>query len=84
MWMNTIKIFTETLRRDTVKIIGFTPQFTILKPLTNWLIFNVVSRAFHQAFLAKLLTFGQRIFPVNRSSEDAPHHLMCLLLRKLD
>jgi hypothetical protein len=52
--------------------------------LTNWLIFNVVSRAFHQAFLAKLLTFGQRIFPVNRSSEDEPHHLMCLLLRKLD
>lgn len=46
--------------------------------------FEVVNREVYQAFSGRLWTFGKRVFPVIKSSEDAPHHLMCLLLRKVD
>lgn len=56
----------------------------IIDEWMNGLNFEVVSREVYQAFSGNLWTFGKRIFPLIRSSEDAPHHLMCLLLRKLD
>lgn len=46
--------------------------------------FEEVNREVYEAFSGRLWTVGNRIFPAIKSSEDKPHHLMCLLLRKVD
>jgi len=46
--------------------------------------FEVVICAVEQVFFEKLWTMGNRIFRVIKSTEGEPHHLMCLLLFKVD
>ena len=56
----------------------------IIEECINGLSFEVISRQVSTAFLGKLWTLGDRVFPVIKPSEDSPQYLMYLLLRKLD